>query len=168
MLKEKSTLPKGEDFMFENVTLNWCKLGDPVSEFGMLQWGAQMYTRDEEQARDWRDKNLNVKQQEDGSFVVNIKRKAQNVNGTEKEPPIVVDKRNHPIDVSRLMIANGSEGNVIAHVFPYVYNNKSGYSASLNGIQFTNLVEYKPGLEFSSIVDDEEEEETPAAFKDIF
>ena len=156
MVKANAPLAKGEDYMVKDVTLNWCKLGEPTLEFGQLQWSLQIETSDKKEAKIWKDKNLNVKSQTDGTFVVNIKRKAQNANGTVKEPPAVVDRDNKPIDMSSLKVANGSKGNVIIHIFPYEYMGKSGYSASLNGVQIIDLIEYKPSMGFSVVTGNEE------------
>ena len=156
MAKATAPLAKGEDFMVKDVTLNWCKLGEPTLEFGHLQWSLQIETGDKKVAKLWKDKNLNVKEQADGKSVVNLKRKAQNANGTVKEPPQVVDKDNKPIDMTNLKVANGSIGNVIMHIFPYEYMGKRGFSASLNGVQITHLIEYQPSMGFEPIGNDDE------------
>lgn len=78
----------------------------------------------------------------EGQPVYTFKRSTVNKDGSPKFPPQVVDSNTNPIPKTT-MIGNGSKVNVELYIFTYKMPGKSGTSATINGVQVVDLVEYK-------------------------
>ena len=91
------------NFLISNVELNWAKLDQPVSPFGAAQWELQIATTDKAVAEDMKANHLKVKEQ-DGKFVVNLKRKAVKADGNPMDPVRVVDAQKAPVSYTHLTL----------------------------------------------------------------
>lgn len=97
---------------------------------------------------------------ERGDFVT-IKQKVNRRDGTENEPPVVIDAQKNPMTK---LIGNGSIVNVQYTPFEWEMNGKRGVSPLLKKVQVVNLVPYGDDFDVveggyvegaSSIVEDE-------------
>ena len=141
--------------VIRNAELFWAKLdpASPVNPFNAPQphWEVQIRTRSKDEAKTWKENELNVtpKEDDDGLYYqVNLKAKAAMRDGTPRKPPAIVDGQLMPLDGT--IIGNGSIGNVQIDQYEYTMNGKTGTGSSIKGIQVTRLVEYKSkaGLSF--------------------
>ena len=80
-----------------------------------------------------------VKPQDDGTFSVNITRKAKNAKG-ESTPVRVVDDVKRPLEG---LIGNGSKGNIIVYQYDWNVSGRSGTKTILVAVQVTDYIEYK-------------------------
>ena len=134
-------LDKPRNFKIEGVELNWARLDTPVNPFGQEQYELQIATTDKDKAQKLRDNYFNVKEK-DGKFVVNLKRRAKKVDGSDNGKVRVVDSNLAPMENTR-SLGNGSVGNVICWQYPYEAMGRKGVAGSLTAVQVTSLVEYK-------------------------
>ena len=127
------------NYLIENVELNWARLSAPVTPFGngTAQWELQIATTDPVLAGQMGENNLNVKEK-DGKYVVALKRKAIKADGIPMTPVRVVDAQKNPIADSS-SIGNGSKGNVIVWQYDYEYAGKKGIANSLTAVSYTHL-----------------------------
>lgn len=145
--------------VLKNVELFWGKLDpkNPVSPFGEPVWEQQIRTRNKDQAKEWKEANLNVKTNEDDEgiyYSVNLKKRAVfGKTGEPTKPVPVVDGQLMPLDPTT--VGNGSVGNVQLVQKPYDVGGRKGISTELKAIQVVKLVEYQGsangGLAFEAI-----------------
>jgi hypothetical protein len=81
---------------------------------------------------------LTVKKDDDGRSFITLKRKVKQRNGTQNDPPALVDSKNNPVSV---ILGNGSICNVVFNEYPAPKAPK-GVGFQLNVIQILELVEY--------------------------
>jgi hypothetical protein len=82
-----------------------------------------------------------------------FKRKLEKRDGSEQDPPIVVDKNNRK---TKDIIGNGSEVIIQFRPYDWEYKKKTGKGCDLQGVKVTSLVTYgaKDGAEFGEIEED--------------
>jgi hypothetical protein len=145
-------LDKSRNVLIKGATLNFAKLHTPVSPFGTAQWELQIETTDKATADDWKSKFLNVKSK-DGKYTVSLNRKKLKSDGSENEKPVVVDTLKQPIDTSKVLIGNGSLGNVIVYQYNYDVAGRKGVGTLLSKVQVTELKQPQDSVDFD-IIDD--------------
>jgi len=135
--------------ILKNVELFFAKLdpNKPNARFDANNptWEIQIRTRDKEQAKEWKKKNINVKTDDDDSGVfykATLKKKTRKANGDPQNPVNLVAGDLSPIDPNTL--GNGSIGNVRVYQYDYEVGGKKGVASMLMAVQVTTLKEYTP------------------------
>lgn len=132
----------GKNVFLRNAELNWCKLDKPVNPFGTEIYEMQAATTDKAVAKEWKELGFKIKQ-DDGKYIVNLKRKAKRADGSDNSAPAVFDAALNKLDPK--IIGNGSTGHVKVYQYPYEWKGRKGISSSLTAVQVVNLVEYTGG-----------------------
>jgi hypothetical protein len=132
--------------IIRDIELHWVKLDKPVEPFGTLQYETQI------QFPKSRVKEMEqfgkVKDQGNGKFSLNLKKKALKADGSEAAKVQVVDAFKQPLDSK--LIGNGSKGNVLLMLKPYELKGptgkvtKSGTTVMLSKVQVTDLIKFEP------------------------
>jgi hypothetical protein len=119
---------------------------------------------DKETAKKLEEHNLKVVPDEErGGFLVKFSKKAFNKEGAPVDKPRVVDARKEPMDAQ---IGNGSEVNVLFHLYDWAYGGKKGTKAVLDGVQVVKLVEYTGGDDFEVLEEEEATDNSTPSFDD--
>ena len=128
--------------LLKDVQFFWAKLDEPVSPFGAPQWEIQLRVPKK------RKKELEafgkIKEQDDDTVSINLKKKAVNAKGEKMQPVRVVDALKNPVE-NRKAIGNGSEGHVIVRSYDYDVAGRKGTAHALDAIQVVKMVEYTGG-----------------------
>lgn len=130
-----------ENILIKDVTLNWARLASPVRN----QFGGENYELQIVGSKDRAEEFAalgKVKELEDGTIAVNLKRKAKKADGSDMDPVRVVDGQRNPLE-NRGSIGNGSKGNVIVWMYDYEFGGQKGRAASLTAVQVTDHVVYE-------------------------
>jgi hypothetical protein len=141
-----STNSNVTNVIIRDVEFHWPKLDKPVEPFGTAIYELQI------QFPKSRVKEMEqfgkVKDQGQGKFSLNLKKKALKADGTEAAKVGVVDAFKNPLDPK--LIGNGTKGNVMLMLKPYELKTpsgkvtKSGTTIMLSKVQVIDLVKFEP------------------------
>jgi len=160
--------------LLENVKVYWASVIKPNSTFEPANWEIQAVITDAQakrlmdEAKAIHPKGIKIKEDEAlKAKVFRFKRRAKKADGTDNNPPVVVDKARKPFTS---MIGNGSLCNIQYNFVKYD-KFSGGVFAELKGVQVVDLVPYgvADGEEFSSLEDNRTTDEgfDDDDFKDI-
>lgn len=135
--------------ILKNVELFFAKLdpNKPNARFDANNptWEVQIRTRDKDQAKEWKEKNINVKTDDDDKGVfykATLKKKTRKASGDPQNPVVLVGGDLTPIDPN--ILGNGSIGNVRVYQYDYEVGGRKGIASMLMSIQVSTLREYTP------------------------
>lgn len=135
--------------ILKNVELWFAKLDPkrPNNRFDSANptWEVQIRTRSKNQAKEWKDLNINVKPDEDDDGVfykATLKKKSKKRDGEPQAPVNVVTGSLEELDPNT--IGNGSKGNVRLFQYDYEIAGRKGKASMLMAVQVTELNEFRP------------------------
>ena len=137
--------------ILKNVELKWARLVPSQPDKGFdgdtNQWNLQAITRDKDQAESWKAEGLSPKTDNDDIGVIyrlNVKKLAENKDGSAAKPVPVVGADMMPLDESDVeCIGNGSVANVKVRTFSYNFQGREGVGVRLEAVQIINLIRYE-------------------------
>jgi hypothetical protein len=141
------------------------------------RWSVQIFTRDKNQAKQWRDLNIKVKMQEDDVgvfYTANVARNAEKSDGKKADPPKVMNGSLVSIDPNS--IGNGSICNLRIFQYEYTFEGVKGIATSLMAVQvIKHIVYHKKSGDFeefatveTEVIDPQDLNEEPDASDAVF
>lgn len=124
--------------VLKKVPVKWASVQAPNTTFDP-QWSVDVVLT-KEQAKALQAEGLSPKKDKDGDIILKIKRNVDRPDGTQNNPPRVVDAGKN---VFTDLIGNGSICNVQYNVYEWKWKSKAGMSAGLIGIQVIDHVPYE-------------------------
>jgi hypothetical protein len=140
IIKRVNDFEEGSTFIIENVLIDYASVFKPNTRY-RPEW-AVVIRVPQNMIQEFYECGFRLKQDANGVVTLRSKRYVRLDDGTEMQPPSIVDCENNPWTEARGLIGNGSRCNVKVRAKYTTYQGVEGLSCFLEGLQVLDHIPY--------------------------